>query len=329
MSFIARRFSFLLLAVWISVTINFAIPRLLPGNPAEAIYANHVSQFQHNPQAVQSIQLALGLSHKPIFSQYWHYLGNLLHGNLGLSFNYFPISVATIIGQTLPWTLLMVGIASIIAFAIGTTAGVIAAWRRGGLIDAVVLPVTQLTSNFPFFFLALVLLYVFGLTFKWFPVSHAFTDGTHLSWSIRSAVDILRHAVLPAGALVIVSVGGWMLGMRNVMINSLAEDYVVMARARGLRERRVMFGYAARNALLPQVTGFALTLGYLVGGQILVEFIFNYPGVGFTLAYAVGTEDFPLIQALLLIITLCVLGANFIADLAYARLDPRVRSRGA
>jgi peptide/nickel transport system permease protein len=117
--------------------------------------------------------------------------------------------------------------------------------------------------------------------------------------------------------------------MRNVMINTLSEDYVVMARARGLRDRKIMFGYAARNALLPQVTSFALTLGYLVGGQILVEFIFNYPGVGFTLANAVGTEDYPLIQALLLIITLCVLLANFAADLVYARLDPRVRSRGA
>ena len=329
MAFIARRFSFLLLAVWVSVTLNFAIPRLLPGNPAQAVYANHATQFGNDPHAVQTIQLALGLSHKPLLTQYWQYLGALLHGDFGLSFNYFPIRVSTIIGQTLPWTLFMVGLASLIAFSIGTSAGVIAAWRRGGVIDAVVLPMTQLTSNFPFFFLALVLLYVFGLTLGWFPVSHAYTDGTQLTFSLHSGIDILRHAVLPASALVIVSVGGWMLGMRNVMINSLAEDYVVMARARGLHERRVMFGYAARNALLPQVTGFALTLGYLVGGQILVEYIFNYPGVGFTLAYAVGTQDFPLIQALLLVITLCVLGANFVADLIYARLDPRVRSRGA
>jgi peptide/nickel transport system permease protein len=329
MPFIARRFGFLLLAVWASITLNFAIPRLLPGNPAEAVYANHVNQFGNNPHEVQTIQLALGLSHKPLVVQYFEYLGSLLHGDLGLSFNYFPVRVSTIIGQTLPWTLFMVGVASIIAFVVGTSAGVIAAYRRGGTIDMFVLPLTQLTSNFPFFFLALVLLYVFGLTLGWFPVSHAYTDGTNLSWSVQSGVDILRHATLPALALVIVSLGGWMLGMRNVMINTLAEDYVVMARARGLRERRVMFGYAARNALLPQVTGFALTLGYLVGGQILIEYIFNYPGVGFTLAYAVGTEDFPLIQALLLIITLFVLVANFLVDLAYARLDPRVRSRTA
>jgi peptide/nickel transport system permease protein len=327
MPFIARRFGFLLLAVWASITLNFAIPRLLPGNPAEAVYASHINQFGNNPHEVQTIQLALGLSQKPLVTQYVEYLGALLHGDLGLSFNYFPVKVSTIIGQTLPWTLFMVGIASIIAFAIGTSAGVVAAYKRGGALDTFVLPLTQLTSNFPFFFLALVLLYVFGLTLGWFPVSHAYTDGTNLSWSLHSGVDILRHATLPALALVIVSLGGWMLGMRNVMINTLAEDYVVMARARGLRERRVMFGYAARNALLPQITGFALTLGYLVGGQILIEFIFNYPGVGFTLAYAVGTEDFPLIQALLLIITLFVLVANFLVDLAYARLDPRVRSR--
>jgi peptide/nickel transport system permease protein len=329
MLFITRRFSFLLLAVWVSVTLNFAIPRLLPGNPAAAVYATHASQFGNDPRAIESIQLALGLSHKPLLTQYWEYLGELVHGNLGLSFNYFPIRVSTIIGQTLPWTLLMVGLAAVIAFALGTSAGVIAAWRRGGLVDTVVLPITQLTSNFPFFFLALVLLYVFGLTLGWFPISHAYTDGTKLTWSLHSCLDILRHAMLPALSLVIVSVGGWMLGMRNVMINTLSEDYVVMARARGLRDRKIMFGYAARNALLPQVTSFALTLGYLVGGQILVEFIFNYPGVGFTLANAVGTEDYPLIQALLLVITLCVLLANFAADLVYARLDPRVRSRGA
>jgi peptide/nickel transport system permease protein len=329
MPFIARRFVFFLLAVWASVTLNFAIPRLLPGNPAQAVYANHINQFGNNPHEVDTIQLSLGLSHKPIVVQYFDYLGSLVRGDLGLSFNYFPVKVSTIIGQTLPWTLFMVGLASLIAFAVGTSAGVIAAWRRGGAVDAFVLPVTQLTSNFPFFFLALVLLYVFGLTLGWFPVSHAYTDGTNLTFSLHSGIDILRHAALPALALVIVSLGGWMLGMRNVMINTLAEDYVVLARARGLRERRVMFGYAARNALLPQVTGFALTLGYLVGGQILVEYVFNYPGVGFTLAYAVGTEDFPLIQALLLIITLCVLVANFVVDLAYARLDPRVRSRGA
>jgi peptide/nickel transport system permease protein len=173
MPFIARRFGFLLLAIWASITLNFAIPRLLPGNPAEAVYANHVNQFGNNPHEVQTIQLALGLSHKPIVTQYFEYLGALLHGDLGLSFNYFPVKVSTIIGQTLPWTLFMVGIASIIAFVVGTSAGVIAAYRRGGAIDSFLLPLTQLTSNFPFFFLALVLLYVFGLTLGWFPVSHA------------------------------------------------------------------------------------------------------------------------------------------------------------
>jgi peptide/nickel transport system permease protein len=170
-----------------------------------------------------------------------------------------------------------------------------------------------------------MLLYVFGVQLNWFPLDHAYTDGSTPALSPPFIADVLDHAVLPALSIVLVAVAGWLLGMRNTMINVLADDYITMAQARGLSDRRVMLAYAARNAILPQVTGFALSLGYLVGGQVLVEAVFSYPGVGFTLAQAVGNADYPLIQALLLIITVCVLVANLVTDLLYTRLDPRVR----
>jgi peptide/nickel transport system permease protein len=183
-----------------------------------------------------------------------------------------------------------------------------------------------LTSSFPYFFLALLLLYALAFKLGWFPTSHAWTTGSTPRFSPAFIGDVLYHAILPAFTVVVVAIGGWLLGMRNTMINTLAEDYITLAQAKGLSDRRVMLAYAARNALLPQITGFAMALGYLVGGQVLVEYVFSYPGMGFTLATAVGNQDYPLVQALLLIITVCVLAANLAADLVYARLDPRVRA---
>ncbi len=326
MHYLFRRLIFYLGALWASATLNFAIPRLMPGNPVAAIYASHAQQFQNDPNALRTIEASLGISHDPLPLQYWHYLGNLLHGNLGVSFSQFPVRVSSIIAQSLPWTLLLVGLASLIAFALGTGLGMFAAWRRGGVLDTILPPLMLLASSFPFFFLALLLLFFLGFQLNWFPLNHAYGDGVQPNLSLAFVGDVLAHAVLPACSLIIVAIGGWLLGMRNAMINVLAEDYITMAQARGLSDRRVMLRYAARNALLPQITGFALSLGYLVGGQVLVETIFSYPGMGFVLAQSLGSEDYPLIQSLLLIITVCVLVANLGADLLYARLDPRVRS---
>lgn len=326
MRYLARRFLFYFLALWASVTLNFALPRMIPGNPAEAMLAQHAQALRNNPRALANLETSLGLSRDPMPLQYCHYLVNLAHGDLGTSFSYFPTSVASIIMTSLPWTIFLVGLASIIAFIIGMILGTIVAWRRGGWLDSILPPLTLVTSNFPFFFLALLLLYGLSFQLKLFPLNQAYAVGTSPNLSLPFIGDALYHAVLPAGTIVIVSIGGWILGMRNTMINTLSEDYITMAQAKGLSDRRVMLMYAARNALLPQITGFALNLGYLVGGQILIEYVFSYPGVGYLLASAIGSEDYPLIQALLLIITVCVLLANLMADLLYGRLDPRVRS---
>lgn len=326
MRYLARRLLFYLVALWASVTLNFAIPHLMPGNPAEAIFASHAQQLRGNPNALHTLETALGLSTDPLPVQYWHYLVNLAHGDLGTSFSFFPSHVSTIIATSLPWTIFLVGLASIISFLVGVGLGVLVAWRRGGWLDSLLPPLTLLSSSFPFFFLALLLLYALAFQLKIFPLNGAYTMGTVPSASLGFAGDALAHAILPAATIVIVSIGGWILGMRNTMINVLSEDFITTAQAKGLSDRKVMLFYAARNALLPQITGFALSLGYLVGGQILIEYIFSYPGVGYLLANAIGSEDYPLIQALLLIITLCVLAANLIADLLYGRLDPRART---
>lgn len=326
MRYLARRLLFYLVALWASVTLNFAIPHLMPGNPAEAIFASHAQQLRGNPNALHTLETALGLSTDPLPVQYWHYLVNLAHGDLGTSFSFFPSHVSTIIATSLPWTIFLVGLASIISFLVGVGLGVVVAWRRGGWLDSLLPPLTLLSSSFPFFFLALLLLYALAFQLKIFPLNGAYTMGTVPSASLGFAGDALAHAILPAATIVIVSIGGWILGMRNTMINVLSEDFITTAQAKGLSDRKVMLFYAARNALLPQITGFALSLGYLVGGQILIEYIFSYPGVGYLLANAIGSEDYPLIQALLLIITLCVLAANLIADLLYGRLDPRARA---
>ncbi len=326
MRYLSRRLLFYLVALWASITLNFAIPRLMPGNPAEVFLASHYQQFQGDPNALRTVEAILGVSNDPLPLQYWHYLVALAHGDLGISTSFYPARVSTVIAQSLPWTIFLVGLASIIAFISGTGLGIVTAWRRRGLLDTVLPPLTLLASSFPYFFLALLMLYFLGFTLNWFPTSHAYTIGSVPSFTADFIGDVLYHAILPAATIVIVAIGGWLLGMRNTMVNTLAEDYINMAQARGLTERRVMLAYAARNAILPQITAFAMALGFLVGGQVLVEYVFSYPGLGYTLANAVGNEDYPLVQALLLIITVAVLAANLVADLVYARLDPRVRS---
>jgi peptide/nickel transport system permease protein len=326
MHYILRKVLFYVVALWAAITFNFVMPRLMPGNPAEAIFASHAQQLNSNPHALATIEAALGLSRDPMLLQYWHYLVNLSHFDFGVSFSSFPTPVSTIILQSLPWTFFLVGLASILAWVMGTGLGILMAWRRGSRLDNVLPTVTIFAHSFPSFWLGLTLLYFLSFVLGWFPPSHAYDNNLQPTMSMAFIGSVLYHAVLPATTLILVTIGGWLLGMRNVMINTLGEDYITMARAKGLSDRRMMFTYAARNALLPQVTGLAMSLGFLVGGQVLVEDVFDYPGIGYILVNSVGQEDYPLIQAVLLLIVLCMLLANLAADLLYARLDPRVRS---
>jgi peptide/nickel transport system permease protein len=200
-----------------------------------------------------------------------------------------------------------------------------AAWRRGGWLDSLLPPLMTFIGSFPYFFLAMTALFYLGFQFGWFPLRNAYSDSLTPGWNLTFVLDVLKHLVLPGLTVVLVSVGGWMLTMRNTMVATLAEDYITMAEAKGLPENSIMYHYAARNALLPNITAFGMALGYVLGGQLLTEVVFAYPGLGYMLLQAVRTQDYPLMQGLFLMITMAVLGANLIVDLLYVRLDPRVR----
>jgi peptide/nickel transport system permease protein len=272
------------------------------------------------------LEIAFGINHDPLWSQYLQYLNNLLHGNLGVSITYFPTPVSVVISQEIPWTLLLVGISLVISFVLGTLIGMLVAWRRNSGLDGILSPLFTFLSAIPYFWLALILLYLLGYVLNWFPINGGYdTSSTVPDWSPDFIFSAIQHAILPAFTIVISSIAGWLLGMRNTMITTLSEDYVMMAEAKGLSQRRIMMMYAARNAILPNITSFALSVGFVVSGALLTEIVFSYPGVGYALYQAAENLDYSLLQGLFLIIYIAVLGANFLADLLYVALDPRVR----
>ncbi len=326
MRFVVRRFGFLLVALWAALTLNFFIPRLMPGNPAESMMARFHGHV--NPSALHALEVAFGVNtHQSLISAYFEYVVNTLQGNLGISISYFPIPVSTMIMRALPWSLGLVGISTVLGFIVGTVLGAVAAWRRGGALDSVLPPVFIVVSAFPYFWVGLLSIWLFALTLNWFPILGGYSVTATEAWNWPFILDVLRHAVLPGFTILITSIGGWILTMRNNMITVVAEDYVKMARAKGLKPRRVLWQYAGRNAMLPNLTGFAMSLGFVISGAILVEYVFNYPGVGFMLLQAVQNEDYPLMQALFLLITVAVLLAIFVSDIVTAILDPRTRIR--
>jgi len=265
-------------------------------------------------------------THESLPVQYVHYLGDIATGNFGTSLFYFPSPVRQVVGTAIFWTLGLVGITTILAFVLGTGVGIIAAWRRGGLVDSIAPPVLVITSAIPYFWVGMMFILIFGLKLQWLPWSGGADLTATPGWNPAYVGSVLEHAVLPGLALLITAIGTWTLTMRNNMVTTLAEDYVRMARAKGLKSNRIMLDYAARNAILPNLTGFAMSLGFVVGGAILIEYVFNYPGVGYMLLQAVENEDYPLMQALFLLITVAVLVAILLADIATAIFDPRTRS---
>jgi peptide/nickel transport system permease protein len=325
MRFVLRRAGFFLLTLWAAVTLNFFLPRMMPGNPAIAMMGKFRGKI--SGQELKTLETIFGAgSGQSLPSQYVHYLGDVFTGNFGTSLFYFPTSVGTVVGGAIWWTMGLVGVATILAFILGTGVGIIAAWRRGGLLDGIAPPLLVITSAIPYFWVGMMFILIFGLKLRWLPWSGGFDISDTPAWTASYIGDVFEHAVLPALALLITTIGTWTLTMRNNMVTTLAEDYVRMARAKGLRPHRVMLNYAARNAILPNLTGFAMSLGFVVGGAILIEYVFNYPGVGYMLLQAVENEDYPLMQALFLLITVAVLVAVLLADIATAIFDPRTRS---
>ena len=325
MRYALRRLGFFVVTLWIALTLNFFLPRLMPGNPALAMMAKFHGRL--SGQALNSLEVIFGVgTHQSLPVQYVHYLGNILTGNFGTSLFFFPEPVSQAVRGAIPWTLGLVGVTTILAFALGTGLGIVTAWRRGGLLDSIMPPVFVITSAIPYFWVGMMFILIFAVRLKWLPYTFGFDPSLTPGFSGAFIGNVLQHAVLPALALLITTIGTWILTMRNTMISTLAEDYVRMARAKGLPGRRIMYDYAARNAILPNLTGFAMSLGFVVGGAILIEYVFDYPGVGYMLLQAVQNEDYPLMQALFLLITVAVLVAILLSDIATALLDPRTRA---
>ncbi|MCP3784881.1 ABC transporter permease [Micromonospora sp. A3M-1-15] len=323
MRFLLQRTAFYLFTAWAAITLNFFIPRLVPGDPVQSLISRN--QGRISADAINSLRVLFGLdANENIWQQYLDYWGQLLHGDLGLSFTFFPTPVSTVIGDSLPWTVGLVGITTIISFLLGTALGVGAGWRRGSWVDGL-LPATTFLSSIPYFWLGLVAIAVFTGPGSFFPSSGGYEAGLVPAFDAYFIPSAIKHSVLPAATILVSSMSGWILSMRNMMVTVSSEDYITVAHAKGLSERRVALSYAARNALLPNVSGFALSLGFIVGGTLLVEIVFSYPGLGYQLFQAVGYKDYPLMQGIFLIITISVLVANLLADVAYLLLDPRTR----
>jgi peptide/nickel transport system permease protein len=324
--FLLRRLAFYFVAAWVALTLNFFIPRAMPGNAVEAIMSKFPSL---QPSAYRALEAMLGVGHPgSLFHQYVSYLYDVVHLNFGTDVMEYPAQVSTLLAQTIPWTLTLVGTATVIAFFVGTGLGIVAGWRHGGWLDRG-LPGLMFLQAMPYFFLALILIELLAVRAHLFPIGQGYAGGLVPGWHQAFIGSAIYHALLPALTIVITSVAGWMLQMRNVMITTIGEDYVVAAQAKGLRSRRVVFTYAARNALLPQLQGFGLALGFVVSGALVMEIVFSYPGIGLLLLSAVSSDDYPLMQAIFLVITFAVLLANLIVDLLLVVFDPRVRAREA
>lgn len=327
MRFIIRRIGFYIVTAWAAVTINFFIPRLMPGNPVEIMMSRLSAEGPVTPSMQKALQLQFGTPNSPLINQYFSYWNQLFHGNLGTSITDYPEPVTQVIGTALPWTIGLIGASVIIAFVVGTVVGTLSAWRRGSWLDSA-LPVSAFLQALPYFWLGLVAIEIFAVNLHWFPEGGSVAQGASTNFSLSFLGDASYHALLPAITIVLTSLSGWMVGQRNLMITTLDQDYVLVAQAKGVSSRRVMWMYAARNAILPQFASFAVALGLVVSGSILVELVFNYPGIGDLLLTAVGNEDFSLMQGIFLVITLAVLAANFLADMVYVVLDPRARQEG-
>lgn len=323
MKYFLGKIGLFLLTLWAAITVNFFLPRLMPGSPADAALAKLAQQGPVTPAMRAAIYAQFGNPHGSILSQYFQYLNQVAHLNFGQS-STLNQSVASLIAQKLPWTLVLIGFVTILSFVIGTVLGAIMAWKRGKVIDTVGSVGSSFLSAFPAFWLGLILLYFLGYATGIFPTSGGFGT-TNPGWNTDFILDVLNHAILPGITILLTSLAGWIMGMRNTMITTLGEDYVTFAQANGLHPRTVILKYAARNALLPNLTSFGLVLGGVAGGSVLVETVFQYPGIGYLLYQAVTNHDYSLMQALFLIITVSVLVANFIVDLLYGVFDPRTR----
>ena len=327
-SYLIQRIFQLLLIVFIAITINFILPRLIPGDPIEARLSTMIAVSGNVSVDVEKVAAAyrakFGLD-QPVWRQYISYWNDLLHLDLGVSLADFPQSVISKIRAALPWTFGLVTVATLISFVIGTLIGALLAWPNTPRSFHILVSPLMLLSTIPFFLLGILLLSLFAVELRLLPAGGGFSPTLIRGFDMRTVLNIAHHAILPALAIVLGGIGIWALGMRAMMISVMGDDYVMFAEAKGLSGRRIFTWYAMRNALLPQVTQLALALGAVLGGTVLVEAIFSYPGIGTLLFMAIAGKDYFVIQGIVLMLILSLALALFVIDLIYPLLDPRIR----
>lgn len=324
--YLVRRLAVFVLVVWIAATINFIIPRLAPGDPIGAMLTRMAQQgasVAGSAEIIARYRAEFGLD-EPLAVQYLKYLAAVARLDLGISLANFPASVGEVIGRALPWTVGLLATATVLSFVVGNLLGALLAWPGAPRWTALVAGPMLLFAAVPYYLLAILLLFVFAFTLGWCPVGGVSSIGSGINLDPAGLVDIAYHSVLPAASIVLAAAGGWMLGMRAMLVGVLGSDYLTLAEAKGLSPGRIFLWYAMRNAILPQITGLALYLGTAVSGAVLVEVIFSYPGVGLLLFQAIQNADYTLIQGITFVLVLSVSLGILILDLVYPFVDPRI-----
>jgi len=326
--FLLRRLGIFCLIVFAAATINFMVPRLRPTNPIESrlyeLAAQGGVRVGQIKEMVRIYNEKFGFD-KPLYVQYANYWIDLAHGDMGTSIAFYPASVRAEIMRAAPWTIGLLTVATLLSFGVGSILGALMAWPKVGPYVSFLVPIFMTLSAIPYYLLGIVMIYTFALVWPILPTSAAYSSGKNLEWSLDMILDIAKHAVLPAGSIILTGIGGWGLGMRAMMVTIMGEDYMNMAESKGLRPRTIFFRYALRNAVLPQVTSLAISLAHIMSGAVVVEVIFAYPGVGYLLFRAISGNDYFLIQGIVLFIILSIGIALLTLDLLYPLIDPRIR----
>ncbi|MGA9867615.1 MAG: ABC transporter permease [Acetobacteraceae bacterium] len=328
--YVAKRFGVFLLIVWLAATLNFFLPKISGQDPVETKLLQEAALGGYVHAGIEDMvkvyQHRFGLD-KPLWRQYLTYLDDIAHGRLNYSIANYPRTVASMIAEAVPWTVVLLGTTTLFSFAAGTILGALLAWPGAPRWMRFIMPPLWALHAIPFFLLGLVLMYLLAFKLPWLPIFGGYSAGAVPGLTWHFIADVLRHAILPALSIVLVSVGGWALAMRGMMVTTMGEDYVTFAEAKGLTSRTIFGGYCVRNAMLPQATGLALSLGQIFSGAVLVEVIFGYPGIGDLLFQAIKENDFFLIEGIILTVIVALGFATFMLDILYPLLDPRISYR--
>lgn len=320
MRWFIRRLTTSIGVLFAALVINFAIPRLMPGSPVGAFTGG----IKLTPEARQALIERFGLD-APVGEQFWRYFAGIFQGDLGVSFYHYPRPVTDVVMEALPWTLLVIGSSIILQVIIGYFAGVIAGYRPGSKTDSTLQTFALVLLSAPIFWLGMIFLFVFSFYLGWFPLAGAQTAAATYSSTFGYVADIIRHAALPIAAFTISRYAMYQLVLRNTMVTTLKEQYILTAEAKGLSENRIKYRHAARNSLLPMITMFAVSLVMVVSASVYIETVFSYPGLGLLLYNGVLSRDYPLVQGCFLAYAVLIVVANFVVDMAYMYLDPRIR----